>query len=305
MVKIRKNRYLCQSKRTGMEENKIPKLLLRLDFMLKSVLFVAVFSVMFMIVYAPFSISGWFDIFNGQHLKLAVAFYIASIFALITSKIALAKVSNRITITRLSYVLWLLGEVLFISLLYVLFTIYLAYDGGFEHISRLFVRAFCCSAAILAIPNIILTLYAAYKSKEEVYDVMRYHSPQSAADNESSRLVSLCDSSGVAKLTIDIDSLYYIESQDNYVKIYYENNGTLQHYMLRCRTSVIEKILADTTMVRCHRSFIINTSKIKLLHSEKTNHIIILKHHNINPIPVSKTYYDRLMKTISHEPDIH
>lgn len=282
-----------------MTKTEIPKLLLKLDFMLKSVAFIAIFSVMFMIIYAPFSLSGWFDIFSGSHLQPTVLFYIVAIIVMIVSKIAMANICRRIVVTPVIYILWLLGEIIVISMLYTFFTVWLAYDGGFDNVYYLFVRAFCCSGAILAIPYVILALYAAYKSKEEENEFIRHHARRYGAEADGARLVNLCDGNGDVKLTIDVDSLYYIESQDNYVKIYYENGEVLQHYMLRCRTSSVEEALAGTTMVRCHRSYIINTSKIKLLDSDRSSHSVSLKHPNIGPIPVSKSYYGKLMSAIA------
>lgn len=279
----------------------LPKLLLKLDFMLKSVAFIVIFSVMFMIIYAPFSLSGWFDIFSGAHLQLSVAFYAVAILFMIISKMAMSQVHKRHEITGAVYVLWLLGEVIVISLLYTLFTVEIAFSGEFDRMMPLFVRAFLCSGAILAIPYIILSLYAAYKSKEMENEMMRYRAMQAGGDADVPRLVNLCDVNGNVKLTIDVDSLYYIESQDNYVKIYYENDGVLHQYMLRCRTGSLETMLSGTGVVRCHRSYIINTSKIKLLQSDKMRYTVMLKHSDIRPIPVSKSYYGKLMDIVSSE----
>lgn len=69
--------------------------------------------------------------------------------------------------------------------------------------------------------------------------------------------------------------------------------------MLRCPTKTLEDNLAGTTMVRCHRSYIVNTTKIKLLKSGKSHSTIILKHPDIKPIPISKSYYERLMNLIA------
>lgn len=282
-----------------MKNREIPKFLLRLDFMIGSVVFIAIFSILFMIVYTPFSVAAWFDIFDEYNLSLTVAFYAAAIVLLMISKGLMVWAQGRITITAGVYVLWLFGEVIAISLLYTGFTQLLIFHGEYPDPLGITVRAFCCVAAILAIPYTISSLYAAYKSKKEENDIMRYRTKLLEGNVGTNSLVNLYDGNGVVKLTIDIDSLYYMESQDNYVKICYENDGTLHNYMLRCRTKALEDSLSDTPMVRCHRSYIINTAKIKMLRSDKSNNTVILKHPDVKPIPVSKSYYDKLMNLIS------
>lgn len=120
--------------------------------------------------------------------------------------------------------------------------------------------------------------------------------------NESSMvypsLINLYDYNGTLKLTINSDSLYYMESQDNYIKIHYENNGKLCSYMLRSRTKTIEENLADTSVVRCQRSYLVNVMKINHIKKGGKARYIVLSHDDIKPIPVSKSYFKNLISKI-------
>ena len=89
-----------------------------------------------------------------------------------------------------------------------------------------------------------------------------------------------------------------MESQDNYIKIFYENNGKLLSYMLRSRTKTIEENLADTSMVRCHRSYMVNVMKINHIRKGGKARYIVLSHDDIKPIPVSKSYFKNLISKI-------
>ena len=111
-------------------------------------------------------------------------------------------------------------------------------------------------------------------------------------------LINLYDYNGALKLTINSDSLYYMESQDNYVKIFYENNGKLLSYMLRSRTKTIEENLAETSMVRCHRSYMVNVMKINHIRKGGKARYIVLANDDIKPIPVSKSYFKNLIEKI-------
>ena len=120
--------------------------------------------------------------------------------------------------------------------------------------------------------------------------------------NESSMvypsLINFYDYNGTLKLTINSDSLYYMESQDNYIKIHYENSGKLCSYMLRSRTKTIEESLADTSIVRCQRSYMVNVMKINHIKKGGKARYIVLSHDDIRPIPVSKSYFKNLISKI-------
>ena len=111
-------------------------------------------------------------------------------------------------------------------------------------------------------------------------------------------LINLYDYNGTLKLTINADSLYYMESQDNYVKIFYSNHGRLLSYMLRCRTKAIEENLAETSVVRCHRSYMVNVMKINNIRKKGKARYVVLDNSEIKPIPVSKSYFKNFIGKI-------
>ena len=285
-----------------MNSVEVPKFVLKLDYMLWSVAFIVIFSVLFMIIYAPFSLTHWFDIFNERQLLITVTFYMASVAVMVASKIAMVRVHRRLAITVPAYILWLLAEIVVISILYTAFTEFIVPGEERHPVLAVAFRAFCCVTAILAIPYSLTFLYAAYRAKLEENEMIRLRSQLYTEGGDGSRLINIYDGNGTVKMTVDTDSLYYMESQDNYVKICYENDGALHHYMLRCSTKVLEKSLEGTPLRRCHRSYIINTTKIKLLRPDKSNSVAILKHPNVRPIPVSKRYCQRLVETIAVNP---
>lgn len=289
--------YICKLKFIETMGKEVSKYLFRLDFMVSSVLFIAVFSILFMAIYTPFSMAAWFDVTEEQPMVITVSFYIVAVATMLISKIAMRWMQRKVCISTPIYLLWLLVEAVVIAWLYIGFTRVIMPETICTPEYTL--RVFCCVVAILAIPYTIVSLYAAYRSQKEENEIIRYRERLLGSNETSSNLINLSDENGVVKLTIDIDSLYYMESQDNYVKICYENDGSLHSYMLRSRTKSIESALANTTMLRCHRSYIINTAKINIVRNDKSNPVVILKHPDIKPIPVSKSYYDRLISLVN------
>jgi DNA-binding LytR/AlgR family response regulator len=52
-------------------------------------------------------------------------------------------------------------------------------------------------------------------------------------------------------------------------------------------------------MVRCHRSYIINTGKIRFMGEEHRMHFVTLDDDSIKRIPVSKSYYQSLLASLN------
>jgi adenylate cyclase len=61
------------------------------------------------------------------------------------------------------------------------------------------------------------------------------------------------------EFSIDLKNLIYVEAQENYSKIVWTDKGDVKEKLLRVTLKRIEDQLADDTLVRCHRSYIINT----------------------------------------------
>lgn len=280
------------------KNQEIPKFLLDKRYLFGSVVFVMTFSFLFMAIYTPFSNTVWFDVSNRLDLGMTVAFYIVAVSIMLVSKMLMNAMQHRICFTYAKYIMWVVVEILAIALFYTHFTNVYVQPEDYDA-ANILVKALGCILLIVAIPYTILTLYAAYRDKTEELEILQYEMSLNEEPSVSyPSLVNLYDYNGTLKLTINSDSLYYMESQDNYVKIYYENQGKLLSYMLRCRTKVIEENLADTSMVRCHRSYIVNVMKINHIKKGGKSRYIVLTNEQIKPIPVSKSYFKNIIEKI-------
>ena len=113
--------------------------------------------------------------------------------------------------------------------------------------------------------------------------------------NEKQNLIHFHDEKGTLRLSIKFSKLYYIEAADNYVNIYYENKGKISRFLLRKSLKSIEDTYKDYPLIRCHRSYIINLEKVKVLKKEKDVTYLDFDYVDINVIPVSKTYSQNII----------
>ena len=107
---------------------------------------------------------------------------------------------------------------------------------------------------------------------------------------------------GFLKLSVSSANLYYVDSDDNYIKVWYDDNkGELQTYMLRCRLKTVEESFAGSDLIRCHRKFIVNMGKVKVLQKVGATYEITLDNEAIAPIPVTKTYIENVLKVFKEK----
>ena len=307
-----------------MATNEIPKFLVSRRYISVVISFIVLFSALFLTLYQPFSLAIWFSTHDVLQFSFTLLFYVAAIVILIISRILMYTLQDRVELTTMTYLWWIMCENLAISLLYTVITVNLFPQPGVAT-PTIAVRALLCVTLILAIPNGLISLYAAYRTKCEELIAAQYqlqrlgeeyrllenskeHELRAAANispsaqqHNSPKMVHLYDNSGTLRLTINIDSLYYLESEDNYIKVYYKHNDKIASYMLRCKTRTIEQTLEGTSMVRCHRSYIVNLRKVKVVEEERRLHFVTLDDDSIRRIPVSKSYYDNFVARLSPE----
>jgi len=105
------------------------------------------------------------------------------------------------------------------------------------------------------------------------------------------KVITLADNEGTMKFSVRLKNIYYIESDDNYIKVWYQDyTGSIKQYMLRCRLKTVEESFANSDLIRCHRKYIINIAKVQVLHKEKDGYHADLGIESIVDVPVSKTY---------------
>jgi len=278
-------------------DNTVPKLMLQKRFLIQAVAFVALFSILFMTLYQPFSNTTWFGFGSWKQAGVTVLFYLVAVPTLIMSKLLLSGLSTVHSITVKRFLLWHILEFLVIAIEYYLFTVCFKL-GLSRELPRLLIRIPSCVALILAIPYTIVWFYAQYKAKKEELELFKVTHKRETMES-AHRLIQFRDSQGKHKMSLSEDSIFYIESQDNYVQIFYDLEGKLSSYLLRCSTQKIEEDLEGTGIVRCRRSFLVNTAKIARYGKEHGHLTVTLDHPSGKTITVTPAYYRAVLTRLS------
>ena len=118
-----------------------------------------------------------------------------------------------------------------------------------------------------------------------------------AVASPDDKVITLTDNEGGMRLSVRLKNIYYIESDDNYIKVWYQDyTGSIKQYMLRCRLKTVEESFAGSDLLRCHRKFIVNMGKVKVLQKVGAVYEITLDNEAIAPIPVTKTYVENVLR---------
>ncbi len=263
-----------------------------------TVTFTAFFALVFILLSVPFSHNAWFQLGTGRAFAATALFFFMSLGVVIMSKRIMYSTKKILQMNYLGYILWNFAEVLLICLLYTAITIW-ADTMGVIHIedpspSKTFLNALLYCFTALIVPYIIAGMYVSLVDKNNTIRLMDYRevvSDEPAPTATEERKITLFDNNGVLKMSINLGNLYYIEADDNYIVVWYTDaKGELKKYLVRTRMKTMEESLQDTPMIRCHRKYMVNMNKVRLLRKEKDGYEIELDNDAIPPLGVSKAY---------------
>lgn len=227
--------------------------------------------------------------------QLQIAFTtVAGLLTLVASRIFLAILASRHDVTPTGILIWILVE-LIVTIAVLCFVLWQVSGGGRLTLAPLAGDLLLGLIAIEAMPYVISFLI--YRLREEEREVQRL---QELLDQNQSqeilvagplgeRTINFYDRGKRLVFSTAGKNVLYIEAADNYVNIHYLNEGHEDTFILHNTLKEMERQLADTSLLRCHRGYMVNIDNVKLLRKEGISLILELSGSSKN-IPVTKTY---------------
>ena len=282
---------------------KLPKYLLGKYQLIGTVTFSVLFAVIFLNIYIPFSHTAWFGLGDSVMFLITLIFILAAVMVLIASRMLMYRTKKYYEMTYLGYSLWCMMEMVIVCGIYTWFTV--NFYSNHELPSEIFGRSILYVAIALGMPYIISGMYFAIIDKNNTIRLMNYENvvtDEPAKPEAQMQKITLFDNSGALKLSLSPENLYYIESDDNYIKVWYtDSKGDLKQYMLRCRLKTVEESFKGSSLVRCHRKYIVNIRKVSMLRKESDGYVLDLDNESIPPITVTKTYTDSVLSHFTEQ----
>lgn len=98
---------------------------------------------------------------------------------------------------------------------------------------------------------------------------------------------------------IPINDIFYIEAMQNYASVCFLKDGKIEKELLRNTIKNLEAQLDSTVLIRCHRSFIVNSDLIENVEGNAQGLKLSLKNLEEFEVPVSRKYIPTLKNIIS------
>ena len=103
------------------------------------------------------------------------------------------------------------------------------------------------------------------------------------------------------KVNLSTDTFLYVQAYDNYCKIVFRNGNGSESKLIRSSLKKIESQIHFPFIIRCHRSFIVNLTKVKRVKGNAREYRLIM--YITEPtIPVSRESYKKVISLLQEYP---
>ena len=274
----------------GMWDKNIPSYIYDKQHIVQLILWTAFFALVFINIYKPFSSPSWYDISEFKFFVFSSLIILTGVLVVVLSRIIMFHWGKRHAISVGNYSIWILLEIFFMSLFYTIYTLVLNPEREYMDV---FETSTINTSLVLLLPYSVLHFYFSYKDKERRLLLLEEHQEEVIARQS---VFSFYDEKQELRLSVKRSELLYLESADNYVCIWYLSKGQLTKFLLRNSLKAMEEHFADTNVLRCHRSYMVNFEQVKVIRREKEGIFLELGIERVPDIPISKTYSEKVMR---------
>ncbi|HQK36732.1 MAG: LytR/AlgR family response regulator transcription factor [Bacteroidales bacterium] len=278
-------------------EKPLPGYLTEKGNMFKHVIFTAIFALVFINMYAPFGVETWYNVTKTQLLIYSSLVILSGVLFIAISRAIMFFVSRLKALTNGQYASWIAIEITSMALVYaILMKLVLNDPRDFLTVFRI---SLSTTLLVLLIPYTLAWLYFSWRDKnKKLEELAGAANPRDAGP----ALIPFHDEKGDLRFSVKSPDLLYIESADNYIIIHYLDHGRRQKYVVRNTIKNIETVLRNKGIIRCHRSYMVNFERVKIMRKERDGLVLDLDVPEKLTLPVSKTYVDQIIKTFSGLP---
>lgn len=273
------------------------------------VLLVPLYALAFILIYRPFNIENlneqvmpWLNeiidpALKGTLLSLVVVLIGMAVAAI--SRVIMTAYTKKHAISYLGYILWVALEIVIMTLIYTIVSVFVTNQQGLL-ITTVFRNTLTKTILILLIPYVMMYIYFIWQ--ERVRELKSIRKRLEEDENALQRAyIQIFDEKGKLQLSVRREHLIVIESADNYVCVWYLNGETTKKVMVRTTLKQVAEQLAQTNILRCHRSYMINLDRVRVLRREKEGIFVEFGIEGIPDIPISKTYSESITRWLMSE----
>lgn len=276
-------------------EKAIPDYLTRKRNLVQLVIFTAVFALAFINIYDPFMVDTYLEI-NGFRLFLYSSFVILTgILVVVISRIIMYHYSLHWQLNYWHYILWVFLEILVMAFVYSIYVKFILADD--RDIMEVFSVSMKNTSLVILLPYTILWLFFSWQDKS--VKLQELEDKEAPRGKTKALMIPFRDEKGTLRLSVQQEDLLYLEAADNYVTIHYRFGQKVQKFMVRNSMRAFEEQFKGTNIIRCHRSFMVNLDKVRIIRKEKDGLHLEISNDPPLSLLVSKTYIPSVMEAFS------
>lgn len=250
-------------------------------------LVVPLFAFVFCLYYRPFFM---FDFLSMENTSFSFNSTILLCIHLVTLSITrwgIYLIGRFRYVTGIAYLLWCLGETIVSSLFFALYLVLISHTGYtyFEIAGISFSYLLTTTIYPLGILWLCFDCYIRNQDADKPVD--------------ESSLIRFYDEYKKLRLVIANQAVIFVRSEENYVQIHYLDKDKAKKFVLRSSMKALEDNLSKKGLVRCHRSYFINPSCIKMVHRDESGQIVAeLNQDGFDSIPISRKYQNEITRLL-------
>jgi hypothetical protein len=246
---------------------------------------IVIFNFIFLLFFQPFRLSN-LDFYN--RLKALLIYFIV-ILPVLLINLYLMKRVFKIKYTVGNTILWFAWTFFLVAVGLFIINAYLFNRGQFYFSLFFWFISIALTTSIIPLAIIVLYHYNFLLTKRlgkanEINEILKYKH----VVGDKSFIIT--DENNNKKIMLSLDSLLYITSADNYIDVFYYQDGNVKHEMIRNSLSNIEKTYVDIKQLfRCHKSYIVNTTKVSSITGNSAGYKLKIQNTD-KLIPVSRMH---------------
>jgi len=248
-----------------------------------------IFSVLFINIFVPFNINRWFSDSGFIKILRLSSYGLIIALVLLFTQFPLRKLFKVQHFKFSTYFLWLFVEIVIISLVYIFL-----YGNPLGNLVNDFIFSLKYTLLGICLPYSFAILLIYYKNQRAEIAILKGY----IGKQPGSHLTGFRDDKGKIQFSVLTGDILFLESTDNYISVFYLLNGKIQRKLLRNTLKNMEEELKMQSVIRCHRSFMINTQNIEFAQKKGKFLQLKIKHYE-SYISVSQKYLSLFLGFLS------
>lgn len=250
-----------------------------------------VVAVLLVVFGQPTSILGYFEQQSSlTPLGQITISFISGFGVLALSRVLLSFVGRKHDLSPAAMVIWIVAE-LIVCVSVIALVLWGLCGGGTVDLASLVGALVLGMAGVLLVPTVVT--YLIRRLREAQDEVVRLRQLTGHQDGQAKQAaeasVNFFAKGGRLAFSTRMGNILYIEAADNYVNIHYINGEKEETFILFNSMKNIEKSFAGTSLMRCHRGYMVNADNVRLMRKESLG-LVLEINHCAKTIPVSKSF---------------